>query len=118
MIAAPATSGAAVPNANLRTLLSDSAIPARRAFHVIAASSTITAMDAAPSHAASHRSAVGCRAPTTAAISPMTPVTTPPVPGMAVNVDDRSIADRMNVRSSAARLLTERGCRSDTTRIL
>ena len=107
VIAAPATNGAAIPNANLRAFAPVSVIPARRAFHVIASSSTTTAIDAAPSHVPSHQSAVGCLAATTAAISPMTPVTTPPAPGMAVKVDDRSIADRMNVRSDAARLLTE-----------
>jgi hypothetical protein len=45
----------------------------------------------------------------------MTPVTTPPTPGTAVNVVDRSIAERINVRLSAASLLTERGCRLGTT---
>jgi hypothetical protein len=118
VIAPPATSGAAVPNANLRAFLPVSAMPARRAFHVIAASSTTTAMDAAPSHVASQRSPVGCRAPTTAAISPMTPVTTPPAPGTAVKADERSIADRMYVRSSAAQLLIKRGWGSGTTWIL
>jgi hypothetical protein len=39
------------------------------------------------------------------AISPITPVTTPPTPGTAVNVDNRSIAERMNVMLSAAWLL-------------
>src|SRR5215216_7567176 len=68
-------------------------MPARHAFDVVATSSTTMAMDAAPSHVASQRSPVGCRAPTTAAISPMMPVTTPPAPGTAVKVDARSIAD-------------------------
>jgi len=115
VIAAPATNGAAIPNANLRAFVPVSITPARCAFIVIATSSTITATEAAASQVSSHRSAVGCLAPTTAAISPITPVTTPPTPGTAVNVDDRSIAERMNVRLSAAWLLTERGWRSDST---
>ena len=49
VIAAPATSGAASPNANLRAFVPMSIIPARRAFHVIATSSTIVATEAAVS---------------------------------------------------------------------
>jgi hypothetical protein len=37
----------------------------------------------------------------------MTPAAMPPAPDTAVKADERSIADRMNVRSSAARLLSE-----------
>jgi hypothetical protein len=44
----------------------------------------------------------------------MTPITTPPIPGTEVNVDDRSIAERINVRLSVAWLLMERGYWSTT----
>ena len=116
VIAAPATNGAAIANPNLRALASVSLIPARCAFLIIAISSTTTATDAATSHVASHRSAVGCVAATFAAASPTTPTTTPPTPGTAANLEDRSIAERINVSSSAAWLLTERGRGSGVTR--
>src|SRR5687768_15761539 len=118
VIAAPATNGAVIPSANRRAFVPVSVSPARRAFQVIAASATKNATNAATSQLPSHRSGVGWLAPTTAASSPITPMTTPPAPGMAVKADDRSMAERMNVRSSAALLLMERGCRSDITRVL
>jgi hypothetical protein len=63
--------------------------------------------NAATSQVISQRSGLGCLAATSAAISPIVPVTTPPAPGTAIKPDDRSIADRMNVRSSAARFVIE-----------
>src|SRR5688572_10857283 len=103
VIAAPATNGATMPIANRLALAPVSGTPALRALRTIETRPTIAASGAAASHTANQRSSDVWLAATRDAAKAMTPMTTPPRPGMDVNVALRSIACRMKRRLSAAR---------------
>src|SRR4051812_30379854 len=99
----PATSGGTYPSAKRNAgAADDSGAPILRALIVIAANAIAAAIAASASHTATHRSESSGGPDTNAAITAVTPISTPPHPGTAVNAVARDIVSRMNRMLSMA----------------
>src|SRR5579862_429588 len=92
---APANNEGKKLNTNFRAGADHSGRPAALALRRIASTPTAMANSASPSQIASHSPRDGACDANPAAASAVTPISTPPQPGTAVNDPARSIVSRM-----------------------